>query len=225
MRKITTLIFDLDGTLTFFKINFMEARREIINHLIEFGIPNGLVSVEQRIMDMVKIVENYLKTDLKAPDKIRTIKNQIEEIITKYEMEGAKQTDLKPGARDLLKNLKTQRCKIGLFTLENRKITNFILEKFAIEPFFGSIVTRDDVINPKPHPDHLRMVLKQLDVLPQEILVVGDNPVDLECAKQIKAISIALVSERHTRNELFKAGADFVVDNLLEINDILKAMS
>ena len=52
-RAIKCVIFDLDGTLTFFKIDYMAARREIINKLYEFGIPKDLISVKQRIMEVI----------------------------------------------------------------------------------------------------------------------------------------------------------------------------
>ncbi|MFX1295559.1 MAG: HAD family hydrolase [Promethearchaeota archaeon] len=223
-QTIKSVIFDLDGTLVFFKIDYMAARQEIIKNLYEHGIPKSLVSINQRIMEVINIAENYLKIVVKTSDKIPMIKNQIEKIITKYEMDGANKTNLIPGAKDLLVFLKKQRYKLGLFTLENRKITQFILNKFSIKSFFDSVVTRDDVLNLKPHPDHLRKVIMQLGVLPYEIVVVGDSPVDLECAKQIDALAIARLSEYHKSDELFKAGADFVVENLLEINTILKEM-
>lgn len=222
MRKINAVIFDLDGTLVYFKIDYMSARQDVIQKLYEIGIPQDLISINQRIMDVLKITENYLKFVCKTPEKIPIIKKQIENIISKYEMDGAKRTNLTPGANELLTILKKENYKLGLFTIENREITNYILKKFSIDPYFESIVTRDDVENLKPHPEHLEMVLKQLNVTSNEIIVIGDNPVDLECAKQLNAIAIARMSEFHTKNELFKAGADYIIENLLEINKILK---
>lgn len=222
MRKINAVIFDLDGTLVYFKIDYMAARREIISKLYTFGIPQNLVSIEQRILTTVKIAENYLKTIKMAPEKITKLKKQINQIISKYEMEGAKKTNLIPGAEKLLRTLKNRGFKLGLFTLEDRNTTNFLLEKCSINSFFDSIVTRDDVNNFKPDPEHLKAVLAQLNVSSHEIIIVGDNPIDIECAKGINALAIARLSERHTKDELSRAGADFIVDNLLEINKILE---
>jgi len=221
-ENINAIVFDLDGTLIYFKIDYMSARREVIKKLFLSGIPDFLISENQRIMDIIKIVENYFTKVIKKPDKLSFINKEVDDIITKYEMDGAYKTDLIPGAKDLLMNLKRKQYKIGLFTLENKKVTNYILKKFSIKSYFDSIVTRDDVDNPKPHPDHLKLVLDQLDVTSDKIIVVGDNPIDFECTKQLNALAVALLSDRHTRDELLNSGANFVIENLLDILQILE---
>jgi pyrophosphatase PpaX len=120
--------------------------------------------------------------------------------------------------------LKERKYKIGLFTLENRKITNYILKKFSIIPYFNSIITRDDVNNPKPHPDHLKLALDQLKVTSDKIIVVGDNPIDFECAKQLNALTVALLNDRHTKDELLNSGANYTIENLLDILQIIEAI-
>jgi len=221
MKNKNAIIFDLDGTLTYFKIDYISARQEVINKLILSGIPDSLISVNQRIMDIIKIAENYFNNIIKAPDNLPFIKKEVDDIVTKYEMDGAEKTDLMPGAKELLIILKKNKYKIGLFTLENREVTNYILKKFSIKSYFNSIITRDDVNNPKPHPDHLKMVLKQLNVTSDKTIVVGDNPIDFECAKQLDALTIALMSDRHTKDELLNSGANYAIENLLDILQIL----
>ena len=222
MKKIKAFVFDLDGTLTHFTIDYMAARREVINKLISAGIPDSLVTENQRLMDIIKVAENFFNNTIKTPEKIPSIKKQIDHIITSYEMDGALKTDLIPGAKELLILLKKKKYKIGLFTLENKKITNYILKKLSISLYFDSIITRDDVRNPKPHPEHLRMALNQLNVSADEIIVIGDHPIDFECAKQLNALTIALISGRHTKDELLSSGANYTVENLLDILEIVK---
>ena len=222
MRKIKAIIFDLDGTLTYFTIDYLAARREVIEKLILAGVPDSLVTENQRIMDVIKVAENFFNNTNKTPEKISSIKKQIDFIITNYEMDGARKTDLIPGAKELLIYLKQNKYKIGLFTLENKKVTTYILNKFSIGIYFNSIITRNDVRNPKPHPEHLRMAINQLNVSADEIIVIGDHPIDFECAKQLNALTIGLTSDRHTKDELVKSGADYTVKNLLDILEILK---
>ncbi len=222
MKKIKAFVFDLDGTLTQFTIDYMAARREVINKLISAGIPDSILTENQRIMDIIKVAENFFNHILKTPEKIPIIKKQIDSIITNYEMDGALKTNLISGAKELLISLKQRNYKIGLFTLENKKITNYILNKFSIGSYFDSIITRDDVRDPKPHPEHLRKALNQLNLLADEIIVIGDHPIDFECAKQLNALTIALISDRHPKDELLRSGANYTVENLLDILEILK---
>ncbi len=225
MRKINAIIFDLDGTLIYFKIDFMAARQEVIQKLYSVGIPRNLISSNQRILNTVKIAENYLRSREINIEEISLLKNQIDQIISKYEMEGAKKTTLIPGVLEVLNFLKEKRYKIGLFTLENLNTTNYILNKFLIKSFFNAIITRDDVHNYKPDAEHLNAVLTKLEVSADEIIVVGDNPVDFECAKRLKAMAIARYSIRHTKSELIKAGADFVIQEFGEIKKILNLLN
>ena len=225
MRKINTIIFDLDGTLVYFKIDFLSARREVIQKLYSVGIPKQLVYSNQKILTIVRIAEKYFRSKEMKLEQIESLKKQIEKIITKYEMDGAKRTSLLPGVKELLRSLKNNNYKIGLFTLENQETTNYILNNFQIKPYFDAVVTRDDVENYKPDPEHLNAVLNELQVSANEIIVVGDNPVDLECAKQINAVAVARYSERHTKIELKKAGADFIIKNLWELENIIKTIN
>jgi len=222
MRKVNAIIFDLDGTLVYFKIEFMCARRDIIDFLSKLGIPKILIPINQSIMKTVENTEIYLKKVRKQPNRVQLMKTQVEKIISSYEMEAAKITNLIPGAKELLHILKSQKYKLGLFTLENRITTDFLLERFSIKSFFDSIVTRDDVDQLKPNPAHLSMVLKQLNISPNEIIVIGDSPIDFECAKKFNAITIALLNERHTEADLSKAGADYIIDSLLKIYQIIE---
>ena len=224
MKKIKAVVFDLDGTLTYFTIDYMAARREVIEKLILAGVPDSLVTENQRLMDIIKVAEKFFNEKSETREKIPTIKKQIDFIITNYEMDGARKTDLIPGTKELLAFLKQNKYKIGLFTLENKKVTNYVLNKFSIGLYFDSIITRDDVHNPKPHPEHLRMVLNQLNVSADEIIVVGDHPIDFECAKQLNAFTIGLISDRHTKDELLESGANHTVINLLDILKILKKL-
>lgn len=221
MKKIRGAIFDLDGTLISFKIDYIKARQEVIDFLKKEAIPQNLLTDNLGIFKTFKIVEKYLKSIQMGLVKLPEIKSRINQIVSFYELEGAKNTNLMEGTLELLAFLKGQDYKIGLFTLENRRITNFILNRFSIGEFFNSVVTRDDVQNFKPDPEHLNKVLENLSLNPNEVIVVGDNPVDIQCAKHVGAIAIAIITERHTIDELENEGADILINSLGEVKNIL----
>ncbi|HEC38738.1 MAG TPA: HAD family hydrolase, partial [bacterium] len=56
------------------------------------------------------------------------------------------------------------------------------------------IIGRDNVQNPKPHPEHLLEICDNLNVDPSEILVIGDNFRDIEGAINVGARSIAVLT-------------------------------
>ena len=126
---IAGIIFDLDGTLVHFKIDFSSLRREIIEVLYESqNFPSNFFSLQDRVLVIIqKARDFFLKSN--PQDEWSRINKDLDMLIRRYEWEGAKVTTLVPAALETLNVLMQNNFKIGLFTLEPRDITEFILEK------------------------------------------------------------------------------------------------
>ena len=97
------------------------------------------------------------------------------------------------------------------------------MKKNNIHAFFTSIISRDDVINSKPDPEHLMKVLEELGSEPSNTLVIGDHPVDMECANNIGAYSIAVLNKRHGIEEAINCDAEsWRVFSVVEAKRIMK---
>lgn len=75
----------------------------------------------------------------------------------------------------LMTLLKSNNFKIGLATNSIRQTTEAMLKYAGLFDFFDSIITSEDVTNPKPHPEIYLMSLDQLNSDPKKTLVVEDN--------------------------------------------------
>jgi phosphoglycolate phosphatase-like HAD superfamily hydrolase len=51
---------------------------------------------------------------------------------------------------------------------------------------------------------------------PSTVLVVGDTPRDIEAAHAAKAVAVGVATGKYTRDDLFAAGGDFVLETLEE---------
>ena len=58
-----------------------------------------------------------------------------------------------------------------------------ILEHFGLSSYFSAVVTSRDVNHPKPAPDMLYEAAKRLQLVPGELLFVGDSELDQAAAK------------------------------------------
>jgi phosphoglycolate phosphatase-like HAD superfamily hydrolase len=76
------------------------------------------------------------------------------------------------------------------------------------------IAGRDDVSNPKPHPDHMLSICNKLGIKPPESLVIGDTHRDIEGAFNVGARSIAI------RNKFFKAEMLQIADKVVDESEI-----
>jgi HAD superfamily hydrolase (TIGR01509 family) len=214
---IKSVIFDLDGTIASFNLDYKSLRGEVRSYLLRVGVPASVLSVNENIFDMLKKTMIYMKNTGKSDADIDETRNEALAIAEKYELEAAANTDLMSGAYETLKALKQMDLKIGLFTLNSDKAANYILQRFKIGDFFGVTVPRNKVNFVKPNPEHLEMALKILGVAPEETLVVGDSGVDMESAKELKAVAVGLPSDKSKTDQLMKNGANYIITSITDL--------
>lgn len=58
---------------------------------------------------------------------------------------------------------------------------------------------------------------------PRRVVVIGDTPRDVDCAKKNGCRSVAVATGWHTQDELVSAGADVVVPDLADLSQVLDA--
>jgi HAD superfamily hydrolase (TIGR01549 family) len=166
---------------------------------------------------MLKKTEIYVKNSGKSAEAMEEIRKEALGIAEKYELEAARNTSLLPGANETLKALKQMGLKIGLFTLSGDKSARYILQRFKLGEFFGVTVPRNRVNFVKPNPEHLEMALKVLGVVSEETVVVGDSEVDMESARELKAIAVGLPTGTATTEQLTVHGANYIITSITDL--------
>jgi HAD superfamily hydrolase (TIGR01509 family) len=184
-----------------------------------------VISVKESIFEMLKKTEIFLKNSGKPAEAIEAVRDEALAIAEKYELEAAASTDLLPGVVETLKALRRMGLKLGLFTLNSDKSASHILQRFRLGDFFGVTVPRDKVNFVKPNPEHLGMALKVLGVAPSETVVVGDSGVDMESAKELKAIAVGLPTGASTVEQLTAHGANYVVTSIIDLPVLIEKIN
>jgi len=222
---VKAVIFDLDGTITKFNLDYRAVRGEVRSYLLRVGVPASVLSAKESIFEMLKKTEIFAKNSGKSAEAMEAIRNEALGIAEKYELEAAMSTGLLPGAVETLKDLKRMGLKIGLFTLNSDKSANYILQRFKLGDFFGVTVPRNKVNFVKPDPEHLEMALKVLGVAPEETVVVGDSGVDMESAKELKAIAVGLPTGASTVELLTGHGANYVITSITDLPVLIERLN
>lgn len=161
MKKITAVIFDLDGTLTQPYLDFDQIRAEI-------GDIDGpiLEAMEQ----------------MSADDR-----RNAEEILHRHERLAARESQLNHGVKELFTWLRGRQMGIGLVTRNCRESVNQVSRIHNLT--FDSIFTRDD--GPaKPDPFPVLQVCRDMQVQPADSVVVGDYVFDLISGRRAGAWSV-----------------------------------
>lgn len=222
---VEAVIFDLDGTLAHFNLDYKTLRSEVRSYLIRMNVPMSLVDVNESIFEMLKKTEIFLKNSGKPAETFANVRYQSLSIAEKYEMEAASTTGLQAGANEALKELKRMKLKIGLCTTSSEKAVNYILIRFKIQDYFQVVVTRDKVKYVKPSTEQFELALKTLDVIPKATIIVGDNIVDMQSAKEIKAVAVGFPTGVSTLEQLKNNGANFIITSLTDLPVLIKEIN
>jgi HAD superfamily hydrolase (TIGR01509 family) len=81
-----------------------------------------------------------------------------------------------PHTVGLLRVAREAYCKTALATMSYRAEALHVLRALDVEQSLDLVLTREDVVNPKPDPEIYRLAAQKLDVPPQKCLVLEDSP-------------------------------------------------
>jgi HAD superfamily hydrolase (TIGR01509 family) len=223
--NVKAVIFDLDGTLVGFNLDYRALRAEVRGYLLKVGVPASVLSLQENIFEMLKKTEIFVRNSGKSAEEMAVIRSEALGIAEKYELEAAMSTGVLSGAVETLKALKRMGLKIGLCTINSEKSASYILQRFKIAEFFDATVTRNMVSQVKPHPEHLQVVLKALSLAPEESVVVGDSSVDMQCARELRAIAVGLPTGISTVQQLTSQGANYVITSITDLPVLIEKIN
>ena len=124
-----------------------------------------------------------------------------------------------PGVIDTLDKLKEQGIMLTIATSRNGKSLREFLDQMKIAKYFSYLVAAEDTSLLKPNPEPVIKTLKDLSYSPEQALVIGDMPYDIQMGKSAGVYTCGVTYGNSDRNELREAGADFIIDSISELID------
>lgn len=222
---VKAIVFDLDGTLFEFNLDYKTVRAEVAQFLIGEGVPASILSINESIFEMLKKAEIYMRNNGKKEKEFSALQKHALSISLEHEIKAARETSPLPGVLETLKTLKKRNLKLGVFTINNRKSTDYILGSFRMRRFFSAVVTREDVSRVKPDPLHLTAALNALSVDADETVVVGDSIVDMRSAKTSNATAVGVAASDDSVKKLKHAGAAYVINSITDLPRLIAELN
>jgi 2-phosphoglycolate phosphatase len=183
--RVGGVVFDLDGTL----VDSCEDIARAANYCLEgAGFPPRTTD---EIKDFIGDGSRLLlarATGLAPTDPV--LDEMLERFFVYYTAHAVDHTRLLPGAREVLAAL--AHLPRALCTNKPRVTTLALLEGLGIDGEFDIVVAAGDVPHHKPHPAPLERVSELLGVACARLVLVGDGPQDVACAKAAGARSIGI---------------------------------
>lgn len=126
-----------------------------------------------------------------------------------------------PFAKEFLQELKNHGKKLGLVSSGKTWRVSQELEFLGVKDFFDSIVTIEQIQNPKPSPEGLLLAAKQIGIQPQECIYFGDMQEDVIAGKNAGMKTVVILHGMHKKYSLLKLKPDFVYKNFKEAREKL----
>ena len=211
------IIFDFDGTLCDTRSNIIIAFRATMEHL-------GL--------DMRDEETCGATIGLTLRDGFKSMYPDFDDAKIDYCVETYRQIfaerrkelmpDLFPGVKETLEALRKRGYRMTIATSRLTDSLMLFMRHHGIDHYFEYAVGSDSVTHHKPHPEPALKTLAALNITPSEAIMVGDMPVDIAMAHNAGIRAIGVDYGNATREELEAAEADWIVDSITKILEIIK---
>jgi HAD superfamily hydrolase (TIGR01662 family) len=129
------------------------------------------------------------------------------------------------GVEALLDDLQQAGYRLAIVTSATQDKTEQFLERRGLAGRFQAIVGMTPGWRPKPAPDLLQTALEKLGCKPSEAIMLGDMTVDIAAAHAAGMPCVAITHGFATQQELEVAGADYIIDSLGELQDLLNQLT
>jgi phosphoglycolate phosphatase-like HAD superfamily hydrolase len=224
--KPALILFDIDGTLLLSGRAGLRAMTRTFE--ATFGIRDAFAGESfggrtDSYLLAKALREHGLPDTPEAHERFR--QNYVPLLAEEIEHPGTGHKGLMPGARELLEALgEHEHLHLALLTGNYREAAEVKLQHFEIWDFFEWGAFSDDSADRNALVPIACSRAETYDV-PSEaierVIVIGDTPHDIECARVAGAKSIAVATGGFTVEQLREAGADEVLQDLSDTKAVL----
>lgn len=221
MRRLpNAVVWDLDGTLIDSALDLCRALNKVLTEAgfetlevqsVRTMIGNGVPKLVERGFEAVG--QQLSDADLEAI---------VARFMALYSANPTAHTVLYPGVAETLEALAAAGVKQGLCTNKPEAVTRSILRQLNVDQYFSAVVGGDTTDARKPDPKPLQLCIDTMGATVGSTIMIGDSAVDAGSARALR-VPIGLVAHGYRHTDLASIDADFVVEDIASVPEILAA--
>jgi 2-phosphoglycolate phosphatase len=207
--RFPVYLFDLDGTLLESAADICGAIQEVLASTpcspVSFEYLKGFIGLH--LIDMfADVLPEYSTVQVDA---------LIQQYRAIYHARGNKLTRMYPG---VIETLEAVGGRKSIATTKGTPYTRLVLEQFGLLRYFDHVQGTDG-FPCKPAPDVILHAMEALGGKPEECLMVGDSPADMEAGRRAGVKICAVRYGYGNLEDMARFEPDFWVDDLRELCD------
>lgn len=219
------ILFDIDGTLLHPRGSGRESTRRALLEL--FGTTAGLdghnFSGKTDWQTVVELMQPHgydaAQVGALMPQYADAIHRHLRAIIDHYPVEAC------PGALALVDDLRRRAIPVGVITGNvattapvKLRAAGFDPDWFPVGAYGSEALDRNDLpaLALARAAAHYRQ-----PIAPHEVIIVGDTPMDVACARALGAVAVAVGTGYCPREELLAAAPDYFIEDLTAFGQIV----
>jgi len=228
------LLWDIDGTLirSVKTGGYKEYTIPVLEEI--FGTSGRLSDMRVSGMTDLQIVYEALGVEGISQEQIlaraEVLVSRLTEEARRVTGNGVKFFELLPGVRETLKALAAHpRYESALVTGNIKPMAHLKMELVGLDKFFtlpGAF--GDESHNRRDLPARAAQRIRehlQLDLAPEQFIVIGDTPNDIDCARHFGARAVAVGTGRfYTREEIVACGPDALLPDLADTQLVIETL-
>jgi phosphoglycolate phosphatase len=209
------VIFDFDGTLA---DTWRDIATALNRTLQEAGLPAASAAdVQSWIGDgITRLLERAVPEEARRAHPIPDV---VARFVAHYDRCLLDATVLYPGISDCLAQLAGH--PLAILSNKSTRYLDRLVVGLGLAGRFVAVVGGDAVPAKKPDAAVVRYVMAQVGFEPDELWMIGDSALDIATGNAAGARTIGCAWGLRGRNELQRAGAEFIVDDAREIAPLI----
>ena len=213
MKKLDTILFDLDGTL----INTNDIIIRSFRSTFDRHFPNILVTDEDIHSFIGPTLEQSFSKYTKDPFVIQEMISSYREFYVIYEVGNF---HIYPDVLEVVKDLKKKGYNLGILTSKFKEAAWPSYTHYGLDKIFDSFTALDDVEFPKPHRNSVDVALSNF-TNPKGSILIGDNQGDILAGKNAGIYSAGVAWSFKGAYHLMEVNPDFMLRDMKDIYRII----
>ena len=137
-----------------------------------------------------------------------------------YRKISTQKTKLLPNAKEAVMKA-SEFARLGIVTTKTARYSKELMEHFGLMDKFEVLIGRENVENPKPHPEPILRAIHAMKANKEATYMIGDTCLDMVSAKEAGVFGVGVIGDYTPVAELRQC-ADIVKNNALEAVEFIK---